>query len=131
MQENKDKIFASIKKRIIDYISIKGVTKESFYKESGLSASNFKGKGAESELGGEKIAKILSLYDDLSAEWLLTGKGKMLKEETEQPTSDINKDALEMIRGLSAENALLRKELDDIQRAKKIGKVTEMLLVEK
>ena len=131
MQENKDKIFASIKKRIIDYISIKGVTKESFYKESGLSASNFKGKGAESELGGEKIAKILSLYDDLSAEWLLTGKGKMLKEETEQPTSDINKDALERIRGLSAENALLRKELDDIQRAKKIGKVTEMLLVEK
>lgn len=74
-----DKIFSPIKKRVIEYVEYKGITKESFYNESGVSASNFKGKGAESELGGDKIAKILSLYDDLNAEWLLTGNGDMTK----------------------------------------------------
>lgn len=75
-----DKIFAPIKGRILEYIDYKNITKESFYKESGVTASNFKGKGIESELGGDKIAKILSLYDDLNAEWLLTGNGDMIKK---------------------------------------------------
>lgn len=77
-----DKIFAPIKRRIIEYIDYKGITKESFYTESGVSASNFKGKGAISELGGDKIAKILTLYDDLDAQWLLIGQGEMIKQPT-------------------------------------------------
>lgn len=74
-----DKILAPIKKRARNYLEYKGITLQSFYKESGLSASNFKGEGGKSELGGDKIAKILSLYDDLNAEWLLTGNGDMVK----------------------------------------------------
>ena len=33
------------------------------------------------EVGSEKLLKILNTYPELSPEWLLTGKGKMLKEE--------------------------------------------------
>ncbi|MDL2215446.1 helix-turn-helix transcriptional regulator, partial [Dysgonomonas sp. OttesenSCG-928-M03] len=59
----------------------KGISKESFYAETSIASSNFKGKGISSELGGDKIAKILTIYNDLNAEWLLVGKGKMIKED--------------------------------------------------
>lgn len=84
-----DKIFAPIKRRILEYVEYKNITKEYFYKESGVTASNFKGKGIESELGGDKIAKILSLYDDLNAEWLLTGNGDMVKKSEPKVIEDL------------------------------------------
>jgi len=77
-----DKTFSVIKQRLIDYIDNKGITKESFFKKTGISASNFKGKGALSEIGGENIAKILTEYPDLNPEWLLTGNGEMFKRES-------------------------------------------------
>ena len=77
-----DKIFSPIKERIWLYIENKGITKESFFSETGISASNFKGKGAQSELGGDKLAKILTIYRDINPDWLITGRGSMLREET-------------------------------------------------
>lgn len=47
-----------------------------------MSASNFKGKGAMSEIGGSKIAKILTSFPEINPEWLLTGQGKMIKEQS-------------------------------------------------
>ena len=74
-----DKIFTPIKGRIMLYIDYKHINKLNFYAETGISASNFKGNGSKSELGGDKIAKILTLYNDLNPNWLLTGQGSMLK----------------------------------------------------
>lgn len=85
-----DKILAPIKKRVIEYLEYKDITKESFYKESGLSASNFKGKALYSEIGGEALVKILSLYDDLNADWLIRGYGDMLKEYKPVKKKDLN-----------------------------------------
>lgn len=76
----KDKIFSPIKGRISKYLEIQGISKEKFYDSVGLAAANFKGEGARSELGGEKIAKILTTYPNLSANWLLTGEGEMLRD---------------------------------------------------
>ncbi|MDD4406179.1 MAG: S24 family peptidase [Parabacteroides sp.] len=76
-----DKIFSPIKERVFIYVENKMISKDSFYSSTGISASNFKGKGAKSELGGDKIAKILTLYDDINPDWLLTGRGSMLKTE--------------------------------------------------
>lgn len=64
----------------MDYIDNLNITKEKFFKDTGLSASNFKGKGAKSELGGDKIVKILTVFPDLSPKWLLTGEGPPLVE---------------------------------------------------
>ncbi len=86
-----DKIFSPIKLRIFHFIENIGITKEKFYESTELSASNFKGLGAKSELGGEKIVKILTSFPQLSADWLILGKGKMLRaqpsvsESTEPP----------------------------------------------
>lgn len=76
-----DKIFSPIKGRVIEYIERQCIKKEEFYIKTGITSSNFKGSGKLSEIGGDKIAKILSKYCDLNPEWLLTGKGEMLRDK--------------------------------------------------
>lgn len=75
-----DKILAPIKQRIIKFIEFKGFEKIKYYEKLGASASNFRSTSLKSEIGGEVIAKILSLNSDLSSDWLLTGKEPMIKE---------------------------------------------------
>lgn len=84
-----DKILAPIKQRIIQYIEYKNFEKKSFYALHALSASNFRGKSLESEVGGDVIAKISTSYSEINLEWLLTGKGKMLKEKREDIDAEI------------------------------------------
>ncbi|MZP67206.1 MAG: peptidase S24 [Bacteroidales bacterium] len=69
----------TIKDRILYFLENQGIKKTDFYEKTDISASNFKGAGLNSELGGDKIVKILTVYSLLSPEWLLTGEGQMLK----------------------------------------------------
>ena len=73
-----DKI-SPIKERILQFIEIKRITKEYFCKRTGISYANLRGKSLFSEIGGSQIAEILSNFGEISPEWLLTGKGDMLK----------------------------------------------------
>ncbi len=75
-----DKIFSPIKARLLQFIEQKDITKESFFAATGVKRANFSGSNAESEIGGEKIIKILTTYPDLNADWLLLGKGSMLRD---------------------------------------------------
>lgn len=70
----------TIKGRILTFLKEQGISREDFYRNTELSASNFKGVALKSELGGDKIAKILTTYKELSPEWLLIGEGSMLKQ---------------------------------------------------
>jgi phage repressor protein C with HTH and peptisase S24 domain len=76
-----DKILAPIKQRILQYIENKSFEKIKFLESIGVSASNFRSSGLKSEIGGEVIAKILSIDESLSADWLLTGSGNMFKSK--------------------------------------------------
>lgn len=73
----------TIKDRILTFIEEQGIKKSDFYEASGIQSSNFKGRNIHSQPGGEMLVKILTLYPELSADWLLTGEGEMLKQ-TEQ-----------------------------------------------
>lgn len=50
-----------------------------FCNATGISYSNLKGKSLESEFGGVQIVEILTAYKDISADWLITGEGNMLR----------------------------------------------------
>ncbi len=76
-----DKILSDIKKRVSFYLDNQGIKKSVFFTKTGISASNFKGAGGKSELGGDKIVKILTVFEDINPEWLLTGNGQMLRED--------------------------------------------------
>ena len=75
-----DKI-SPIKQRILNFVEKTGITKLDFCEKTGISYANLKGKSLFSEIGGTQIAEILSIYDKISPEWLLTGNGEMLREQ--------------------------------------------------
>lgn len=62
---------------MLQYLEKKGISKYKFYKETGLS-NGFLDKGEN--IGSDKCEIILSHYPDIRAEWLITGRGEMVKE---------------------------------------------------
>lgn len=71
------------KQKILSFLEKINFPKEEFYKKIGVAPSNFKGVGLNSELGGDKIVKTLTLFPGLSADWLLRGEGEMMKSDNE------------------------------------------------
>lgn len=84
-----DKI-STIKERILSFLEYNGIKKADFYQATGVADSNFKGKNLYSQPGGDMLVKILTSYPNISAEWLLTGEGDMLKSKhTEEPQIEV------------------------------------------
>lgn len=77
----------TIKEKILTFLDAEGIKKTDFFEAVGLSPSNFKGIAKQTELGGEKIAKILTRYPQLSAEWLMRGIGPMLLTKADIQTA--------------------------------------------
>ena len=77
MQENKQEK-SPIKQKILLYLTKKGISAYEFYKNSGVT------RGVLSQNNGiteDNIARFLAYAPDVNAEWLLTGKGDMLKQD--------------------------------------------------
>lgn len=69
-----------IKERIIELAKNKGISVEDFAINIGMTYSSFKGSAKYTPLNSDAIGNILTLHSDVNPEWLLTGKGEMLKE---------------------------------------------------
>lgn len=68
--------------RFKEYMTYKRLTNYKAEIECGLSNGLIKNALKEgSSLGSDKLEKILSVYPDLSAEWLLRGTGSMIRGE--------------------------------------------------
>ena len=81
---------STIKERILSFLECNGIKKADFYQATGVADSNFKGKNLYSQPGGDVLVKILTSYPNISAEWLLTGEGDMLKSKyTEEPQIEV------------------------------------------
>lgn len=78
-----------IKLRILQFLEIQKFGKYSFYNKIGLSASNFAGKSLESALSSTKISEILHIFPDLNPDWLLLGKGQMLRTDSTTETTSL------------------------------------------
>lgn len=80
---------AKIKNRTLEYLKASGITKQDFCEKTGISYSNMVGKSLQSELGGDQIYEILHNFPDLNSDWLLLGRGEMLRSQsTPQPSHD-------------------------------------------
>lgn len=73
----------SIVKRIKEYLDFKGITNQKFEIEVGYSNGAFGTQlKNDKSIGSDKLENILNAYSDINPEWLLTGKGSMLKLES-------------------------------------------------
>jgi phage repressor protein C with HTH and peptisase S24 domain len=80
----------STRERILQYLNSKGISKYSFYKETGISNGFLDKTGA---IGSDKCEIICSHYSDLNADWLITGEGSMLRNNNykiQDPTPVVN-----------------------------------------
>jgi hypothetical protein len=86
MQENKQEK-SLIKQNISLYLAKKGVSDYVYYKESGTTRGIL---GQNNGISEDNISRFLAYAPDVNPEWLLTGKGNMLKgENTDKFSSPI------------------------------------------
>lgn len=65
-----------IKQNILTYLRYKGLTLYKFYKDTGITRGVLTQNNGMSE---ENTTRFLDYFTEVSPEWLLTGKGSMLK----------------------------------------------------
>lgn len=83
--ENK---LSKIKYRVLYVSDILGVKREEFFSSIGQTYGNYKGENKETgSVSSEVLEKIVTIYPQISSEWLLTGRGPALKENTEKGNS--------------------------------------------
>lgn len=71
----------SVVKRIKKYLDFKGITNQKFEIEVGYSNGAFGSQlKNDKSIGSDKLENILNKYSEINPEWLLTGKGEMLKQ---------------------------------------------------
>lgn len=111
---------SNIKRNILYFLDFKGIAKKEFCEKTGISYANMRGKSLESEIGGGQIAEILNIYSEINPEWLLTGKGNMLRssesKKVESSSEDVLKDKI--ISLLESENERLKSELSKVKSDK-------------
>ena len=78
-----------VNKRVLEYLEIKGISKYRFAKD--LRVSN-RLLDANSNMGADKAAKIITYYPEINPEWLLTGRGNMLREGVEGVSNTVTGD---------------------------------------
>lgn len=75
----------SAKERIIKYLDIKGISK--YRAEADLGWSN-KSIANGRDISAERLGEFIRLYKDVNPEWLLSGEGKMLRDNPDIVISD-------------------------------------------
>ena len=88
--------FSVIKQNILLFIERQDISKYELYKKTGISNGTLSQKGGMSE---ENIIKFISVYREVSAEWLLTGKGEMLKSSVQNIVQNSGKNSINNISG--------------------------------
>ncbi len=74
-----------IKERILQFIEYKGISKYKFYQETGITRGVL---DKESGISEDNIAKFIAYSDEINLEWLLLGKGEMLKRNVNEMWSN-------------------------------------------
>lgn len=84
MKENKPEK-SPVKRNILQYLAKKGITPYEFYKKSGVTRGILQQNNGISE---DNILRFLAYAPDANPEWLLTGAGEMLKDNSVETTAN-------------------------------------------
>ena len=117
--------FASTKERIIEFINYQGITVSVFLEKTGIKRGFLDGDKLKSTVSDIFIAKIIAIYPNINLEWLITGNGQMLKEETSSFKESNSEELLKYldkkdkrVEELLIENGQLKQQIEDLKRDK-------------
>jgi len=79
----------SVKERLKVFIKSENLSISAF--ENSISVSNGYVNSMRKAIGNDKLNKILEQYSKLNTEWLLTGSGSMLRDESTALTNSVEK----------------------------------------
>ena len=81
-------IMSNSLQRIKQYIDYKDISLRGFELSIGLSNGSFTSQLKNGKtIGVDKLEKILQVYDELNPDWVLIGKGSMLRESQDNVTT--------------------------------------------
>ena len=67
-----------MKKRLLQIAEYLNISVRELERKIGLKRGNIGNMSENSEIGSEKLAKLIDNFPEINANWLLTGKGDML-----------------------------------------------------
>lgn len=78
----------SIRERLYKIADINGLSMRKFEELCGLKRGNISNMTELGAIGSDKLSKIIDTFSDVNAQWLLSGEGEMLKNNSDLiPTS--------------------------------------------
>lgn len=92
-------------KHLLQYIDYKGFTIHSFEKELGIRGSLDKAIKQNTNIRSDVFSKIIEIFTDINPDWLITGKGEMLRDA--QPVATKPENCEQKIQELKKEMAFL------------------------
>ena len=129
MQEKAENI-TKIIYRLQEYVKYKGITLNQIAVVIGVSNSYFsKMANSGGSLGEDIIRKILLFYDDLNSDWLIIGRGKMIKDGTISQNEAPDFVNAKLVQALADANKALSAANETIlQQQKMIAKHTNTVI---
>ena len=81
---------STVKQRLIEFLKYKKLSQAKFEKR--INAGNGFVNNIQRSIGAEKLQSIITEFPDINTEWLLYGRGNMIKTEVEQEVGAVNDD---------------------------------------
>jgi len=105
LQEKIQKI-SPIKQRILQFIANENISQRFFYAKTEISRGTLSNTSSITE---EILAKFIANYPNINPDWLLTGKGTMLRDHS--PVERVENREVSEIEQLKKENSELKDRL--------------------
>ena len=100
------------KERILQILDIKHISKYEFYQKTGISNGILSQKNGLSE---DNLMKFLSYFTDVSAEWIIRGKGEIFLQNSENSIKFEEKNTDSVVLTLLKRNEELARENGQLQ----------------
>jgi len=111
----------TINQRLKEFVAVKKITQTALAKEINCSQAAIGGWFTKGEkISVEMIQRILTVFKDLNARWLITAEGDMLEDinhinEVNDKPETYGKDALKMIIVLAKENKAFEIKVSNLE----------------
>lgn len=101
-----------IKRNILQYLEYKGISQYEFYKKTGITRGILTQNNGMSE---ENTARVLATYQDISPDWLLSGRGDMLRkpEGSNASSMQTNRGVLQQIGSVGGDVIINRRDITE------------------